>query len=444
MRVLNQILSPLSNTFGDSEKEKERAAWFTCTLLSIIIPFTGSKASHLLRCLKCVFGFVNITKRRFYIFMASPKIPWDRLWKCVWSMIPKPTINGKLFIALDDFINPKTGRKIFGCCRFFDHAAKQNQSRYPWSQNVVAIGLLKVVKGRWACLPLASRFYHLEKDLKKKPVRVGRKVVEFKTKFDQAVEMIKSVAEHFSNPIVCITDSWFGNNGLFKPMRDLIGDRFHLLSRLRSNITIYEQPSPKRSRKGPGRPRKYGKKAGNASDCASRFRRYAKTFHVNLYGGIREILAYERTIMLETLKHPVKVVWVFRKKQWVALFSTDLSMTLEQIVEYYGARWKIESGFKELKQDLGGNQTQARDANAVINHLNFCQMAATLVWIYGDLLKKKPHRRHSVKGRGHFAFSDVRRLLAEVILDENFDKVCPVPRKSMLNSLLAALLRMAA
>ena len=148
--------------------------------------------------------------------------------------------------------------------------------------------------------------------------------------------------------------------------------------------------------------------------------------------------------MLETLKHPVKVVWVFRKKQWVALFSTDLTMSLEQIVEYYGARWKIESGFKELKQDLGSNQTQARDPHAVINHINFCQMAATLVWIYGDLLKKKPNRRHSVKGRAHFAFSDVRRLLAEVILDGNFNKVCPMPSKPMLKSLLAALLRMAA
>ena len=444
MLILKRLLSSLQIVFGNSEKEKERATWFVCTLMSIIIPFTGSKASHLLRCLKFVFGFTTITKRRFYIFMASPKIPWSKLWKCVWTMIPNPTIDGKLFIALDDFINPKTGKKIFGCCHFFDHAAKQNQSRHPWSQNVVAIGLLKVVKGRWACLPLASDFYYLEKDLKKKTVRIGKEVVKFKTKFDQAVEMIKRVAGHFPNPIVCVTDSWFGNNGLFKPMQDLIGDRFHMLSRLRSDICLYEQPSPKRSSKKRGRPRKYGKKAGNASDCASRFRRYAKAFHVNLYGGVREILAYEKTMMLKTLKRPVKVVWVFRKNQWVALFSTDLTITLEQIVEYYGARWKIESGFKELKQDLGSNQTQARDPYAVINHINFCQMAATIVWIYADRVKKKLHRRHSVKGRSHFAFSDARRLLTEVILDENFDRVCPAPRKSMLKSLLAALLRMAA
>ncbi len=85
-----------------------------------------------------------------YYTLCSPIIPWDRLWPRVWKMIPQPQTNGRLLVALDDYLNPKTGKKIFGCARMFDHAAKQNQSRYPWAQNVVAIGLLKVIKGRWA------------------------------------------------------------------------------------------------------------------------------------------------------------------------------------------------------------------------------------------------------------------------------------------------------
>ncbi|WP_419605074.1 transposase, partial [Thiolapillus sp.] len=39
--------------------------------------------------------------------------------------------------------------------------------------------------------------------------------------------------------------------------------------------------------------------------------------------------------------------------------------------EYYGARWKIESGFKELKQEIGSCKSQCRNAQAVTNHLNF-------------------------------------------------------------------------
>jgi hypothetical protein len=34
-----------------------------------------------------------------------------------------------------------------------DHAAKANQSDYPWAQNIVSVGLLKRVHARWACLP---------------------------------------------------------------------------------------------------------------------------------------------------------------------------------------------------------------------------------------------------------------------------------------------------
>ena len=30
------------------------------------------------------------------------------------------------------------------------HAAKANQTKYPWAQNVVLVGLLKRIKGRWA------------------------------------------------------------------------------------------------------------------------------------------------------------------------------------------------------------------------------------------------------------------------------------------------------
>jgi hypothetical protein len=61
--------------------------------------------------------------------MASPKIPWDRLWPRLWKMLPEPETEGRLTVALNDYINHKTGKKIFACARLFDHAAQQNQSK---------------------------------------------------------------------------------------------------------------------------------------------------------------------------------------------------------------------------------------------------------------------------------------------------------------------------
>jgi IS4 transposase len=82
--------------------------------------------------------------------------------------------------------------------------------------------------------------------------------------------------------------------------------------------------------------------------------------------------------MSKSLKCPIRVVWVFRRTQWIALFSTDLELTVIQMIEFYGARWKIESGFKELKQDMGSQKSQCRTAQSVTHHLNFCMMATTI------------------------------------------------------------------
>jgi len=42
----------------------------------------------------------------------------------VWGLIPSPETDGRLLVALDDYINPKIGKSIFGCETIFDHAPK--------------------------------------------------------------------------------------------------------------------------------------------------------------------------------------------------------------------------------------------------------------------------------------------------------------------------------
>ena len=444
MPILPSLLSELKAEFAGSEKGKERSIWFLHTLLAIILPFTSSKTSNLLRVFQVLFGFAEIGKKRYYTFIASPKIPWDRLWSRLWKMIPQPETNGRLIVALDDYLNPKTGKKIFGCAKMFDHAAKQNQSRYPWAQNVVAIGLLKVIKGRWTCLPLSQRYYFPKDEISKSKPTFKSVEISFQNKHHQAVEMLAVVGKVFPQQgILVVADSWFGNQGLWKPLRKELGKWVNLLSRLRANNNLYglpDSPSVKRA----GRPRKYGQHLGTATSLAKANRERALEMTVNLYGRMRTVLAYEQIVMQKTLKCSIRVVWVYRRTQWVALFTTDLSLSVAEIIEYYGARWKIEAGFKELKQDIGSAETQNRNPVAVQNHLNFCMMATSLTWIYACHLNKTPSRRHAVKGRNHFAFSDVRRLIAQAALEKDFQLVCPLPRKSIANTFAAAIMKIAA
>jgi len=117
-----------------------------------------------------------------------------------------------------------------------------------------------------------------------------------------------------------------------------------------------------------------------------------------------------------------------------------MDLSVEKSIEYYGARWKIESGFKEIKQDIGSSKSQSRNAHAVINHINFSMMAATITWIYGTRLESIAERRHKVKGRNSFAFSDSRHIIGKAALSNDFNAVCnkkeELPRKSFLDALL--------
>jgi len=445
MHILHSLFNELKKEFVWSRKGKERSSLFIYTLLAIIIPFTSSKTSNLFRILETLFGFIGIKKKRYYTFMASPKIPWKGLWSRIWHMIPNPKTDGRLLIALDDFINPKTGKKIFACSRVFDHAAKLNQSKYPWAQNIVSIGLLKMIKGRWACMPLSHRFYHLKKEIEKNTPVYNGTPVKFQSKHTQAVSMITDVASQFSDTnILIVADSWFGNNGMWEPLYRELGKQIHMISRLRANNNLFDiQPKIAINRK-PGRPRIYGDKLGTTSELAVENRDLAQEYQVNLYGRNRTVLAYDQIFMLKTLKRAVRVVWIYRKTRWVALFSTDLTLSVTRIIEYYGARWKIEACFKELKREIGSAETQTRNSVAVTNHLEFCMMATSLTWIYACRLANTPNRRHAVHGRKYFAFSDVRRMLTKDALDSNFALLCPPAGKPVDNSIVAALFRLVA
>ena len=188
---------------------------------------------------------VDMAPSRYYTFMASVKLRWESVWAVLWRAIPDPLTDGRLLVALDDSINPKTGRKVFGCQPTCDHAAKTNQSSYPWAQTIVTVGLLKVIHGRWACLPLAFAFYLRRQTLRAGCLRVRGQAIVFQSKFAQAVRLLAALAGVFGQaPILVVADSWFGNQGLLKPLRAALGPRAHLLSRLRVNAVLYERPTP--------------------------------------------------------------------------------------------------------------------------------------------------------------------------------------------------------
>ena len=71
------------------------------------------------------------------------------------------------------------------------------------------------------------------------------------------------------------------------------------------------------------------------------------------------------------MRLPAKLVFVRdrRKKDWLALLSTDTELADEDIVRIYGKRWDIEVFFKMAKQHLKlAKEIQCRDFDALIAH----------------------------------------------------------------------------
>jgi hypothetical protein len=127
-------------------------------LQAILVPITISRTSNLLRAIETLFG-VSIAQWRYYTFMATVTLPWEGVWEVPWRSIPNPLVDGRLLLVLDDPINARTGKHIIACQPTFDHAAKSNQTRWPWAQTIVTVRLLVRMHGRWSCLPLAFGFY---------------------------------------------------------------------------------------------------------------------------------------------------------------------------------------------------------------------------------------------------------------------------------------------
>ena len=87
MFILRDLLTPLQQEFSNTTQGQKRKVWFAYTLLAVVVPFTSSITSNLLRVLQTLFG-LEIQSQRFYTFMGSPTLPWKGLWHAMWGMIP--------------------------------------------------------------------------------------------------------------------------------------------------------------------------------------------------------------------------------------------------------------------------------------------------------------------------------------------------------------------
>jgi hypothetical protein len=207
--------------------------------------------------------------------------------------------------------------------------------------------------------------------------------------------------------------------------------RVSLIGRTRSDMNLYALAPAKRP--GPGRrPRKGAKLPTPAQAVAAAAnRRHAR---VRWYGnGVRDLELvsgcggwYRHRGSGRAALIPVRWVYVHDPKSGREdyFYSTDLSLTPEQIVEGFAGRWPIEVTFEEVRAHLGFETTRHWCENSV-RRVAPCLLGLFSVvgLIYAELARQKKVSIHTTpcyhKADPTFAdaLASVRRLIwQEVIL----------------------------
>jgi Transposase DDE domain len=140
---------------------------------------------------------------------------------------------------------------------------------------------------------------------------------------------------------------------------------FILVSRLQKNIYL-RYAYKGEQKKGKGRNKVYGDKIDLKNLSPD---------HFTLFEQNQEERAYEGLAHVRGLKRWCKVVIVHKIKEGkvksaLIYFSTDITMSGQQVYDYYRLRYQIEFIFRDTKGYLGLQHTQSRQEEALDFHFN--------------------------------------------------------------------------
>ena len=148
-------------------------------------------------------------------------------------------------------------------------------------------------------------------------------------------------------PVYCVMDGAFGNNNALQMVRQ---SSLHLISKLRYDAALYFPYEGEQKKRGAN------KKYGTKLDYDHIPDKYLK--ETILLDGIQTNI-YQMTLWHKLIPDKLNVVIILKtnlKTQKVArvvLFSSDLELAFDKLIDYYRLRFQIEFNFRDAKQFWG-------------------------------------------------------------------------------------------
>tara|TARA_B110000902_G_scaffold102762_1_gene121443 strand:- start:106 stop:486 length:381 start_codon:yes stop_codon:yes gene_type:complete len=120
----NTSFSSLLNQLSE-EFSQYRRSIFRCLIIGMTCSSSKKCVSAIWERFALLFGGKGISQRRFYGFLNSATLPWNKIRLSSIHMMGDDILTeGKLVLAADDSTYGKSGKKIEGSATHFDHAAK--------------------------------------------------------------------------------------------------------------------------------------------------------------------------------------------------------------------------------------------------------------------------------------------------------------------------------
>jgi DDE superfamily endonuclease len=358
-----------------------------------------------------------------------------------------PGPDGHWLLGIDDTPTKRYGRHVEGANVHRNPTPGPAGGPWLFGHCWVVVSLLQT-HPLWGIIPfsLLSWLYVRETDIPPLKARYGWK---FKTKHALAAQLIEYIARVLRGlgsqaKMIATFDGAYAAAPLLKPLKAL---QVIVVSRLRRDAELYDLPEARRIGQR-GRPRVYGKnRISLAKRAGHRFGWDNLTYDCR-----GEMASVQYKTFLSTAKltgDVIRVVLVtFDNGSWAAYFSTDPSLSAQQIIQIAAARWGLEEHFHDVKEVWGAGEQQVRNiwSNIGCWHLNswLYTMVEMTCWdVPAKALADRSERSwdNSARRPSH---ADRRRYIARQMLRKTFSRALATPlskRKSL--SLLDQILSLA-
>jgi hypothetical protein len=251
---------------------------------------------------------------------------------------------GRGVVAIDDTVIPKRGEKMPGAGKLWDH----NSSRYVHAQCLVTSHYVETEKD----YPLGFRQYFKYDSQEAEKYGFRTKIQLAKQLVDEC-ERLEVAAENY------VFDSWYLSQQLARHIEEY-GKGW--VSRLKSNRIVYTHPGKRNIKEWK---ETIPREAFSKIEVLGRsFWAYTKVLDVNKLGKVRVVVCYHNPDL---------------EGEPVYLTTSRLYWEEKRIVECYSLRFRIDTFYKDAKQNLGLGGCQLRSLKGTRRHWQLGSTAYSLL-----------------------------------------------------------------